>query len=48
MTDRDRLIEFAKKYKYNGMHFHLHGLYVFTEEQLVEIFVNVLKGGDKQ
>ena len=44
---RERLIELAKKYKYGGVHFHLHGLYVFTEEQLIEIFENALKARER-
>ncbi len=31
------LLKHIKKYKYNGIHFHLHGLYVFTEEQLINL-----------
>ena len=26
-----------EKYKYKGIHYHLHGLYVFTEEQLLTL-----------
>ena len=26
-----------EKYKYNGIHFHLHGLYILTKEDLMAL-----------
>lgn len=31
------LLKYVEKYKYNGIHFHFNGLYVFTEEQIINL-----------
>lgn len=35
------LLKYVEEYKYNGVHFHFHGLYIFTEEQLINLLNEV-------
>ena len=33
----NEILKHIDEYKYNGMHFHFQGLYVFTEEQIINL-----------
>ena len=41
---RERLLKLAEKYIYNGLQWHLHGLYVLNEDELLELFEELMKG----
>ena len=37
------IVEYVKEHKYNGIHFHLHDLYIFSEEDLIGLVKRIQK-----